>query len=195
MAEIIRENEGAIEIKSLGKPKRNTVLDSSYRMSDEEAELASLNGGVSGGRERPLSSREIAAQSQKKTILGNHGPNKDGSVDWAKNPDCVDYILQKHESSGNGDTPEGYFATAQKCSNQFNKLFKTRVTAEMIVQGLSQHNTPGARPGRVAEASAPAQTAVAPVVAQQPVENFYPLDTDELQVEIRSDVVQRVAAD
>lgn len=188
MAEIIRENEGAIELKTLGKPKRSTVVDASSRVVDDD-DVSSLNAGLDGGgKERPPSSREIAAQSQaKRTVLGNHGPNKDGTVDWDRNPDCVDYILQKHESSGSGDTPEGYLATAQKCTNQFNKLFKSRVTADQIAEALSKFNTPG-RP----RAEAPKQAAASAVSAKpaEPIENFYPLSADELPVDARSNVVQ-----
>lgn len=136
-------------VKKLGKPVRTTVIDKSVRIDDDD-DVSSLNSG--SGSSRPSGARETQQEPQaaavKKTILGNAGPDQNGKIDWSRNPDCVDFIIQYHESSGNSNDEEGYLKTATKCFRQFNKMFSTKkqsvnLSAEDICQGLLQHYDSG----------------------------------------------------
>lgn len=143
--EIVRDyNEKDDEkvVKKLGSPIKRSVLTGNTRAVSSDDDFSSLNTEGSEDKGRPSSSRE----SQKRTILGNTGPDSQGKMDFSKNPDSVDYILQTHESYGNADTDEGYLDTGEKCYRQFNKLFSTKtvtckVTAEEISGVLKKFNT------------------------------------------------------
>jgi hypothetical protein len=133
-------DEDAVVIKKLNKPVKTTIIDKSLRI-DEDEDISSLNTKTSSSSSsRPVSSREEKVAPKKK-LLGNSGPNPDGTIDWDKNPDCVDFIIQYHESSGNSNDDEGYLKTGNKCFRQFNKMFSTKakavnVSAEDIQKGL-----------------------------------------------------------
>ena len=124
--EIVHDgNEGEVEVKKLGSPIRRTVVTPNTRVDDDgEIDAASLNKQPE--KERP----------KKKTLMGNVGPDSQGKIDWERNPDCKDSILQYHESYQFENTSAGYLQTAEKCYRQFNKLFNSKVTPQEIASAL-----------------------------------------------------------
>ena len=99
-------NEDEVEVKKLGSPVKKTRVGPNTRVDDySEDDVSGLNNIP---EDRPSSSREAAVKESKKTLLGNMGPDKNGKIDWSKNPDCVDSILQYHEMYQFESTPEGF---------------------------------------------------------------------------------------
>lgn len=131
---IISDNE--VEIKKLSKPIKRTVITSATRINFEE-DLALLNEEETTTK-KGIPKRTSFTKKAAKTLIGNLGPDKNGKIDWKMNPDCVDYILQYHESYNHENTPEGFLKTGERCYRQFDKLFKAKVTKEEIALTLEQ---------------------------------------------------------
>jgi hypothetical protein len=160
----ITSDQDATVLKKLSSPRRHTVVDKNLRVSDDD-DVSRLNDAPASSEKKGLPPKQdVAEKPRKATVVGNHGPDKDGKIDWSKNPDSVDAILQYHEQYGHLSDSEGYLQTGQKCFRQFNKLFSARVTPEEIAEGLSQFNEPSAR-----EEFAQAREA-APAAEEQPQE-------------------------
>lgn len=128
MAEIYKDNEGVV-LKKLGKPVRRTVVDKNTRVSDDDSmDMPSepVNAARPSSIERP----------RKRTLLANAGPDEEGKIDFSVNPDCVDYLLQYHESYGNSSDADGIADTCSKVISGFNKTFKSRMTPEELSPAL-----------------------------------------------------------
>ena len=124
MGEIFRDDEGVV-LKKLGKPVRRTVVDKNTRVSDDDISMES----ISETSERPSSSK-------KRTLLANAGPDENGKINFDMNPDCMDYLLQYHESYGHSNESDGIKATASKVVSGFNKTFKSSMTAQDLIPAL-----------------------------------------------------------
>lgn len=200
--EIVSDKEGVV-VKQLSSPRKNTVIDKNFRMTEYDDDVSSLNAGASEkkGLSRSASVEAAPSRSSERTLLGSHGPDAQGKIDWAKNQDSVDYLLQAHESSGNPNTEEGFAVTAAKCVNSFNKLFgkkdasgvhqPARMTASEIITGLQKYYVADSDgQGDVAEASPAgarstaakpvAESAIAPMKAPPKEELYYPLAKQSL---------------
>lgn len=129
MAEIYKDNEGVV-LKKLGKPVRRTVVDKNTRVSDDDISMDMPSESVTAAR--PSS----AERPRKKTLLANAGPDESGKIDFSVNPDCVDYLLQYHESYGNSSDAEGIAETCNKVVSGFNKTFKSQMTPEDLAPAL-----------------------------------------------------------
>lgn len=205
--EIVSDKDGVV-VKKLASPKKTTVLDGNFRMSNFDDDVSSLNAGISGegggGSEKKGLEKAIRAEaaSRKKTLVGNEGPDANGKIDWSKSQDCVDYICQAHEGSGNSNDEEGFTATAERCVNSFNKLFgrkdetgvhrPAQMTAEEIAEALKTHyvvdEAPAKKPARPARAAAKAeaepeeeQPEPAPKKAPPKEELYYPITKGALE--------------
>lgn len=193
----ITSDQDSVVVKKLGSPIKKTVIDKNTRVDDEDMSRLNDAGPVEKKGLPPREDRQETPAARKVTVVGNHGPDKDGKVDWAKNPDCVDAILQYHEQYDNLDDPEGYLATGERCFRQFNKLFSARVTAQDIADGLAAHNSPSDKPESVGEPSAPSEQAA--VVAQPKAapkepdksESFYKIRSKSLPVVTENKVALR----
>jgi hypothetical protein len=124
MGEIFRDDEGVV-LKKLGKPVRRTVVDKNTRVSDDDISM-----------EVPSEPSERPSSSRKRTLLANAGPDENGKIDFEVNPDCLDYLLQYHESYGHSNDAEGVKATAEKVMSGFNKTFKSQMTAQDLIPAL-----------------------------------------------------------
>lgn len=123
MAEIYRDNEGTV-LKKLGKPVRRTVVDKNTRVSDD----FDLDIPDESPSSRPPS---------KRTLIANAGPNSDGKIDFSVNPDCMDFLLQYHESYKHKNDAEGVKSTCEKVCASFNKTFKSSMTPPELESALS----------------------------------------------------------
>jgi hypothetical protein len=181
-------DEDAVVIKKLNKPVKTTIIDRTLRIDDDE-DVSSLNNkNSSSSSTRPMSSRE--EKSPKKQMLGNAGPNPDGTIDWEKNPDCVDFVIQYHESSGNSNDEEGYLKTGNKCFRQFNKVFSTKarivnVSPEYIQQGLISFYDPDSESVKKQDSVKENKHIFEEIqVDNKPeLEEFYPLNKKSIAVE------------
>lgn len=124
MGEIFRDDEGVV-LKKLGKPVRRTVVDKNTRVSDDDISMES----ISEPSERPSSAK-------KRTLLANAGPDENGKINFDMNPDCLDYLLQYHESYGHSNDTSGAKATAEKVLSGFNKTFKSSMTSQELIPVL-----------------------------------------------------------
>jgi hypothetical protein len=126
MSEIYRDNEGVV-LKKLGKPVRRTVVDKNTRVSDDDINMEIPSEPVKTS-EKP--------SAKKRTLLANAGPDENGKIDFELNPDCVDYLLQYHESYGHSADAAGIASTCDKVVSGFNKTFKSRMTAVELSPAL-----------------------------------------------------------
>lgn len=177
--DIIRDsNDGEVEIKKLGKPIKRTIVTPNTRVQDDgEEDVSGLNKVPE--RERPTSSKEV----KKPTLLGNEGPDKNGKIDWDRNEDCINTILQYHETYQFDNTAEGFLKTGEKCYRQFNKLFKSEVTAQEIADALEKGYGPATKQGKT---SAPARS-VSDVKQSEPVEKdeiYFPIQATSLEIAV-----------
>lgn len=140
------DKEDEVVLKSLKKPVKNHVISSSTKVYDED-DLSDLN--VEETSQRITGERE-AKSLVKRTLIGNEGPDENGKIDFSRNQDCLDALIQYHESYKNFDTEEGYRDTSKKCYRQFNKIFSTKekpcnVTEDEIFQALLKFYKPSTK--------------------------------------------------
>lgn len=145
MGEIFRDDEGVV-LKKLGKPVRRTVVDKNTRVSDDDINM-----------EVPVETQSRPSSAKKRTLLANAGPDENGKIDFEVNPDCLDFLLQYHESYGNSNDAEGIKATVTKVLPSFNKTFKSSMTAEelapvleskLVVSSISAEELKNRKPGQ-----------------------------------------------
>lgn len=132
MSEIYRDNEGVV-LKKLGKPVRRTVVDKNTRVSDDDISMDVPS--------EPIISTSVPTDKKKRTLLANAGPDEDGKIDFTINPDCVDYLLQYHESYGHSSDAAGIALTCEKVVSGFNKTFKSRMSPSELAPALESRVT------------------------------------------------------